>query len=166
MYVRKPKSTVPGWVVALAVFLGLLGFGIIVASLYIFKPGAANAPVPTAVLTVVNAPTSTPLGNQSLFNTATSTEPTAVLSIDGISQDEYVQITGTGGDGLRLRSSPGTNEPVLFLGYKSEAFKVTGGPEQVDGYTWWYLTAPYDQNRSGWAAANFLQVVQLETPQP
>ena len=78
----------------------------------------------------------------------------------------YVQIYGTGGDGLRLRSEPGIESSILFLGYESEAFQVTDGPQLVDGYTWWYLTAPYDKERSGWAVADFLRVVQLETPQP
>ncbi len=31
--------------------------------------------------------------------------------------------------------------------------------KQADGYTWWYLVAPYDSTRAGWAAADFLAVV-------
>ena len=38
-------------------------------------------------------------------------------------------------------------------------FLVKNGPQQADGYTWWYLVAPYDSTRAGWAAANFLAVV-------
>ncbi len=33
------------------------------------------------------------------------------------------------------------------------------GPKEANGYIWWYIVAPYDQNRAGWAAANFLSVV-------
>jgi len=76
-----------------------------------------------------------------------------------IALNTYVQITGTGGDGLRLRASPGLASDPLFFGNESEVFLVTGGPEQADGYTWWYLTAPYDQTRAGWAVASFLAFV-------
>ena len=39
------------------------------------------------------------------------------------------------------------------------SFLVTDGPQQVDGHTWWYLTAPYDQTRSGWAVQDYLSVI-------
>ncbi len=166
MIERKPKRILSVWVIVLAIFLGVAGFLTILAGLYLLKPAVEAAAEPTAILTVVNAPTSTPPGNQSLFDTPTPTATTSGVTINGISQGVYVQISGTGGDGLRLRSEPGTESPVLFLGYESEAFQVTDGPQLVDGYTWWYLTAPYDKNRSGWAVADFLKIVQLETPTP
>ena len=72
----------------------------------------------------------------------------------------YVQIAGTGGDGLHVRAQPGLNGSPLFLGYDSEVFQITKGPQKADGYTWWYLTAPYDLARSGWAAQTFLSVLQ------
>src|SRR5271157_1553794 len=71
----------------------------------------------------------------------------------------YVQITGTSGVGLNMRSDAGLKSPVLFLGYDTEVYQITKGPKQADGDTWWYLTAPYDQTRSGWAAQNYLSVL-------
>ena len=41
----------------------------------------------------------------------------------------------------------------------AEVFMVRDGPQTADGYTWWYLVAPYDETRAGWAAADFLVVV-------
>ncbi|HZD55175.1 MAG TPA: hypothetical protein VE136_00510, partial [Anaerolineales bacterium] len=72
----------------------------------------------------------------------------------------YVQITGTGGDGLRLRTGPGLSNEVRFLGLESEVFEVRDGPQEADGYTWWYLVAPFDETRNGWAVSGFLSVVQ------
>ncbi len=123
---------------------------------------ATNA---TAVLTIVAAPSSTPPGSQSLLSTPTPTQESAAITIDGITIGKYVQISGTGGDGLRLRREPSTSGAILFLGYESEVFKVNDGPVQADNYTWWYLTAPYDDTRSGWAAAQFLTIVDLEPTQ-
>jgi hypothetical protein len=33
---------------------------------------------------------------------------------------------------------------------------VEDGPQEVDDFTWWYLVAPFDETRSGWAVANYL----------
>jgi hypothetical protein len=79
---------------------------------------------------------------------------------EAISIGALVQVSGTGGDGLRLRAEPGLNSQVLFLGLESEVFQVSDGPRQADGYTWWLLVAPYDPTLSGWAVANYLVVVQ------
>jgi hypothetical protein len=166
MYARRPRRKIPTWVILLAILLGVIAFLVILAGLYLFKPETVTASQPTAILTVVNAPTATPLGSQGLFDTPTPTPTISGVVIDGIGLGVYVQISGTGGDGLRLRSSPGVDSPTLFLGNESEAFKVTDGPQMVDGYTWWFLTAPYDENRSGWAVSDYLSVVQLPTSQP
>jgi len=61
---------------------------------------------------------------------------------------------------LRMRSRPGLEGEIRFLGYEAEVFHVTDGPQSADGYTWWYLVAPYDESIQGWAVANFLAVVQ------
>ena len=71
----------------------------------------------------------------------------------------YVQITGTEGQGLRIRVAPGLNTDTVFRGEEAETFRVQDGPKNADGHTWWYLVAPYDQTRAGWAAADFLAVV-------
>ena len=89
-------------------------------------------------------------------------DPTAVGTptlLDGIRIGEYVQITGTNGSGLRIRNNPGLSAQVNFYAMDNEVFLIQDGPIEQDEYTWWYLTAPYDINRSGWAAADFLVVI-------
>jgi hypothetical protein len=77
----------------------------------------------------------------------------------GIAIGNYVQISGTEGQGLRIRSTPGLDGEFVFLGYDSEVFIVQDGPQTLDGYTWWYLVAPYDATRVGWAASDFLTYI-------
>src|SRR4030095_6053150 len=77
----------------------------------------------------------------------------------GLAVGNYVQITGTEGQGLRIRATPGLNGEFVFLGYDSEVFLIQDGPQTVDGYVWWYLVAPYDETRAGWAAADFLTFI-------
>ena len=102
-----------------------------------------------------------------LAPTATSSAP-ATPTIDpfapsptptGLALGNYAQITGTEGQGLRIRSTPGLAGEFVFLGYDSEVFLVKDGPKTVDGYVWWYLVAPYDETRAGWAASDFLTYI-------
>ena len=111
-----------------------------------------------ADLTVIPAPTSTPLTTPSA-----TPDPliygTPTLTPDEIGIGGYVQITGTDGEGLRLRSDPGLSGTPAFLGYDEEVFEVRDGPQALDGYVWWYLVAPYDETRAGWAASDFLGAI-------
>jgi hypothetical protein len=144
------------WVI-LASILVAGGLIIVIGLLIFFMPApVSNAVSPVTVLTVIPAPTSTPTLPK-VVATHTATPP---ASIDGISIGSFVQIAGTEGQGLRIRSGPGINNPPRFLGMDSEMFQVKDGPKQADGFTWWYLEAPYDPSRSGWAASKYLNVIQ------
>ena len=106
-----------------------------------------------ADLTVIPLPTAT------LKISTPTIDPNLTAQPNKIAINSYVQISGTGTDGLRIRSAPGLNSDTVFRGEESETFLVKDGPQQADGYTWWYMVAPYDSTRAGWAAANFLAVV-------
>jgi hypothetical protein len=108
-----------------------------------------------ADLTVIPAPTST----SSAPATPTIDPFAPTIAPTGIALDNYVQITGTEGQGLRIRSEPSLNGEFEFLGYDEEVFIVKDGPREADGFVWWYLVAPYDESRVGWAAADFLTYI-------
>ena len=108
-----------------------------------------------ADVTIIPAPTST--SGAPPTPTIDPFAPTPAPT--GIALGNYVQITGTNGEGLRIRSEPGLNSNPVFLGFDSEVFIIQDGPRTADGYTWWYLVAPYDQSRAGWAAADFLTYI-------
>ena len=142
----------------------LAGLLLIATFIYIFwlDPVLFNTPAysPASVFTVIPASTSTPRFVTPSPASLSPTPPPTYTPLPGtIALNTYVQITGTDGDGLRLRVSPALSSDPLFLGFDSEVFLVTDGPSQADGYTWWYLTAPYDQSRSGWAVVNYLSYV-------
>ncbi|MDO9129034.1 MAG: hypothetical protein Q7U34_04130 [Anaerolineales bacterium] len=145
---------------------------------HLADPSAVASPVPAALaqagqallpasaaLTLIPAPTSTPryaAPTPTLAPPLPAASPFVVTPtpLPGtFTVGAYVQISGTEGQGLRLRARQGLNSQPLFLGYDSEAFLVTNGPQQADGHTWWYLTAPYDQTRSGWAVQDYLSVI-------
>ena len=118
------------------------------------SPDVGFAP---ADLTMIPAPTHTPL--VSPVPTVDPSLVTPTLAPNTIGIGGYVQISGTEGEGLRIRSAAGLNSDTVFRGEEAEVFVVRDGPQEVDGHIWWYLVAPYDDTRAGWAAADFLAVV-------
>lgn len=62
-------------------------------------------------------------------------------------------------DGLNIRSGPGTENQVQFNANRGQLFTVIGGPQQGSSLTWWQVEDPADSSRTGWAAADYLEVV-------
>jgi len=121
------------------------------------SPGASSV---SAALTILPASTSTPRQGTQTPAMAGSVFETPGTALPGqMAIGVYVQITGTEGEGLHLRSSPSLESPPLLLGYDSEVFLVSDGPIEADGLYWWHLTAPYDQTRAGWAVVDYLTVI-------
>lgn len=151
-----PRQLINRWVI-----LGTLAVAGALTLITTLSIGLMSAPEASEVgfapadVTVIAAPTATsgapPTPTIDPFATATAPA--------GIAIGNYVQITGTEGEGLRIRSEPGLNGNPEFLGFDSEVFLVQDGPREGDGYVWWYLVAPYDETRVGWAAADFLSYV-------
>jgi hypothetical protein len=126
---------------------------LITGSIFLFSPFKVINVVPTAVITVVFAPTQIPQSNPVV---QTDLPPGSTPSIPSFHAGDYVQITGTEGEGLRIRSAPGTENNQLFIANESEVFEVKDGPVSAGEYIWWYLVSPKDNSRFGWAAGNFL----------
>jgi hypothetical protein len=146
-----------------SVIIGAIGFAgiLLIVTLVVigwtsprFSPDVGFAP---ADLTMIPAPTHTP--DVTPVPTLDPNLVTPTLAPDTIGIGGYVQISGTEGEGLRIRTTPGLNGDTVFFGGESEVFIVRDGSQVADGYTWWYLVAPYDETRAGWAAADFLAVV-------
>jgi hypothetical protein len=150
------------WVMAGAVALATLLMCATLSLVWFTRPDDAATGQSTAVLSIIQAPTSTPVVD-------TATPPAAQVSTEAVPPaplpgtfgvGAYVQISGTEGDGLRLRSTPGLQGQVKFLALESEVFQIRDGPRDADGYTWWFVVAPYDESVQGWAVSNYLQTVQ------
>ena len=144
---------------AVGVFLGflcLVGTGLAV---YIFAPERSGPSVVSPQVTVLSAPSLAPTA----IPTATI-PPEMLATIANLPPDPgtaiqvgmSIHISGTGGDGLRVREAPGVNSAPLFLAAENEEFLVVSGPETSDNLNWWFIKAPYDEKRQGWAAANYL----------
>jgi hypothetical protein len=147
------------WVILVALLIAAGLGGIFWALVYTLPPPVPQAADPQVGMTVIIAPTPTLTPTRVIF-TPTPTNPP---SVGGFAVGNYVQISGTDGQGLRIRSGPGTANPARFLGMDSEVFQIKDGPEMADDFTWWFLEAPYDPARSGWAASLYLEVITAPT---
>ncbi len=123
-------------------------------------------PSPQYNVTIIPAPTQTNTVVVPTDLPPPASEAPVILPDGAIGINVYVKVTGTEGLGLRMRAAAGTTGEINFLAMDDEVFKVVGGPEVSDGYTWWQLEAPLDENRMGWAAENYLMVFNVNTPTP
>ena len=146
---------------------GAIGFGVLllVATLLLLnwtRTPQAPSLEQTAMITIIPLSTATDLPPTITPTPETPPESTGLPNppAGDVAIGAYVQVTGTGGEGLRLREGPGLDRQVRILAAEEELFLVVDGPQQVDNYTWWYLEGPNDNTRHGWAVSNFVRVVQ------
>ena len=153
------RSFTPG--VILGIFLVALGLAAaLFGLLWVSRPGSSLSGFSTAVLNVTRLPETTPTPNATSLAGQSSPSPeTPEQVLDVITVGGYVQVQGTGGAGLRIRSEAGLSQGVRFLAKEAETFQVKDGPKEVDGYTWWYLVSSDDQERWGWAVETYLKPV-------
>lgn len=149
------------FVLAGAVVFGLLLFGSVLFAVQLLRPQQAQPPVGTAFLLVIEAATHTPL--PTVEAPTVTPQPESQVEGSGLPVEigSYVQVSGTGVDGLRMRASPGLASDVRFVAIEAEVYQVIDGPQTVDGYVWWHLQALYNESLAGWAVAQYLDVIQI-----
>ncbi|NLC29714.1 MAG: hypothetical protein GX773_04580 [Chloroflexi bacterium] len=148
----------------------IFAFLLIGAAYLVFRSQAGQRQpaqtTPQYLVTILPAPTETPTTAAPSVLPSPTLADVSILPPDVVTVGRYVKVVGTQGLGLRMRSEAGTSGEVNFLATDDEAFKVIDGPIGRDGYTWWHCEALLDKTRSGWAAENYLQVLEISTPQP
>jgi hypothetical protein len=149
------------WVIGGAFFIALALLLITMISLWLTQSSTSLQSPVTAVISVIPVVLDTHIPTNTPSSASTDMPPIPPSPPPGeIVLGVYVQVTGTGGEGLRLRDKPGLNGQVLVLGSEAEVFRVDDGPREIDGYIWWYLVGPFDDTRRGWAVSNYLKFVQ------
>ncbi len=147
-------------VIISALALGIFLTVALLAALWLSKPEQIDQGASTAVVEIIRVPTATPTSTpvpEAVVPTETllsSTAEPGIIRVGG-----YVEVTGTGGAGLRIRQNPGLSQGVLFLADEGEVLYVMEGPQSLDGYDWWRLQNPADESRGGWAVADYLRDV-------
>ncbi len=130
-------------------------------------------PTPTPIFVVITAsPTLGPVSDGEagavtpLAPTETPTEPSLPTETPASTEEVAIQVgsqiivDGTEGTGLAIRQGPGIDFTYFFVANDGDQFSVEDGPRSADGYTWWYVVDPTDENRAGWAVSNYMTVIQ------
>jgi len=149
-------------IVGLVVITGLFLLMVVLGLGLLTRNEPSQQPKATAILNIISAPTITlpaPTPTPDLSPTQAGVSEGNPAG-EGIVLDAYVQITGTGGTGLRFRLTPSLAGQVKFVASEAEIFVVKDGPVEADGYQWWHLVGPFDDTREGWAVSNYLAIAQ------
>lgn len=162
----KPKIHPLAYLGALLFAALLLGLGYIFLRLGGLQAQVVQTTLTPPALTILPAPTETPITiiPTSIFTPTPTPELGPPPGIMGIGA--YAKVSNTGGAGLRIRQSATTDSLTQFIAMDEEVFKIIGGPVDSNGFTWWQLEANYDKNRTGWAAEEYLTLINLPTPTP
>jgi hypothetical protein len=137
-------------------------FAVLVGILWSAKAKSISQVPATAILNIIEAPTETPLAPITTPTPVVSPSPSQQVppASGDITVGDFVQVSGTGGTGLRLHKTAGVSSEVDYVAIEAEVFLVKDGPLDADGYVWWLLQDPFTDNVVGWGAANYLAVVQ------
>jgi hypothetical protein len=142
------------WVVLSGAAVGILLLISTCLIVILFRGAPTSTMHPTAIVRYIPAPTATqtPLSqNSSDLATATSMPPGENLAIGS-----NIRVEGTGGDGLRLRSSAGLQGQIKFLVKDGEELIIDDGPKEIDGYIWWHVKSLTDETIAGWGVADYM----------
>jgi len=107
-----------------------------------------QAPTPTPVSTDTATPTAQPEPTATETPTAAPTTPEPVTA----------KVSGTEGDGLRLREGPGLNYDKIRTLPEGTLVQIIGGPVEADGHQWFNIID--DLGNEGWCAGDWLETSQ------
>ncbi|MBN1248057.1 MAG: hypothetical protein JXC32_10400 [Anaerolineae bacterium] len=121
----------------------------IVGGVWLFarNPRTPAGQRPTAV---VETTTPTPVPTRGPTRTPESAQP------DTIGVGARVLVVDTGNAGLSMRTEASTAGERVDVVQEGETLLVVGGPEEADGYTWWFVRDELNSAREGWAVEDFL----------
>jgi len=70
-----------------------------------------------------------------------------------------VEISGTGGDGLRMREDPGMDSEILYLAREGEDCIILEGPKIEENLIWWKIQSLEEENKSGWSVQTYMNTI-------
>lgn len=114
----------------------------------------AGAPQPTYTPTLSAAPIT---ATTSISATVAVVTPSPAPTGGKFAINQQVQVVGTEGEGVRFRTGPGLSYVTTTILQDGDVLTVVGGPETVDGFTWWRLQTA--AGAIGWAAEDNLEPV-------
>ncbi|MBN2555928.1 MAG: SH3 domain-containing protein [Anaerolineales bacterium] len=155
MYAR--KAVIIGIIAGIAVFFLLL------TAAAATRFSRATSRVQPTIMMIYPEFANTPFPETALEQPAIPANATVNGQMAGqqvFSMGQWVQVTGTEGVGLRLRTEAGIESAIILVALDNELFEVRGGPVDLEAGRWWFLVNPYDASQAGWADDRYLREVE------
>jgi hypothetical protein len=146
--------------VGIGVILGGLALGLLFLVVSLNRiSGGSNVLEPdiTVIMSPTGTPTRIPSSSEEAKPDLTPTGSQGAVSGADFTIGDFVEVFGTGGQGLSIRNEPGLSSVVVSYGLDDEIYEIKGGPVDVDGFVWWYLVNPYDKAKQGWGVGTYLR---------
>ncbi len=146
------------WYVPVAAALAIaVAFGVIWTADRLFGGGsdtAAPDPTPRAAGTTASSTATPPPASTTTPDATASAAPSPATTTGPgkFSAGDVLVVTGTG-DCLNVRTDPGIENDAIICIADATEVKVTGGPRQAGGLTWWKVETRLGE---GWAAEDYL----------
>jgi len=153
--------TQPGLGVWLLVFLVVVVVAVLVGmwGLYLLRGRwSSTGPTPTFIIWTPSPAPTLSASPTRIPTEEVDDEPMPTVS-PGMAVGRYVQVAGTGGSGLNLRSGPGQTAGRMDVALEGEVFVIVDGPTVAGDAEWWQIEDPDDPARRWWAVANYLEPV-------
>ena len=84
-------------------------------------------------------------------------ELTATPSMVGVfALGMNIKVSGTGNEGLRMRSGAGIDQQTLFVAQEGESFQIIDGPIVLDSLIWWKIQALDNSGKTGWSVQDYM----------
>ncbi len=120
------------------------------------NPGAAA----TEPVAAPDLSTSAPITVAFVLQGPTLPPPNITPTPESIAIGRTIRVIDVGDQQLNVRDRPGVLEStIVFRAPEDSRFVISEGPQQADGLTWWRIQDPASASRTGWAAANYLEVI-------
>jgi len=83
-----------------------------------------------------------------------ATETPSMIGVIALGMN--IRVTGTGNEGLRMRSGAGIDQQTMFIAQEGESFQIIDGPKVVDSLIWWKIQSINDPGKTGWSVQDYL----------
>jgi hypothetical protein len=67
-----------------------------------------------------------------------------------------IKVSGTGNEGLRMRSGAGIDQQTMYVAQEGESFQIIDGPKILDSLIWWKIQASNDPGKTGWSVQDYM----------
>ena len=87
-------------------------------------------------------------------NQLAATETPSMVGVIALGMN--IKVTGTGNEGLRMRSGAGIDQQTMYVAQEGESFQIIDGPKVLDSLIWWKIQSLNDPGKTGWSVQDYM----------